>query len=94
MLFYFSIDVKYYSKKDEDFKKIKVSDEITPEDNTTMELKKYFSLSTKSLHLPFVTHTCTGNASKDMSVGLNYDKDTDSYFAMVRYRIIMVSSYC
>ena len=51
-----------------------------------MELSKYLRLSAKSLSSHFISQQCSGNESGDTSVGLKYDKTSDSFFAMVCIR--------
>ena len=77
--------MKFYSQEDEDFRKIKVSDDILPTDNSSMELLKYLQLSSKLLHLPFISKTCKGKESNESQIALNYDNV--SFFAMVREQI-------
>lgn len=81
MVYFFSINVTFYSQKDKDFQKIEVSNDIRPQDNATMEFKNYVSLSSGLLHLPNIEYECNRNISKDSSIVLN--EDDNSYFTMV-----------
>lgn len=80
-----NINVQTYSQQDEDFKKIKISNDIQPNDNTTMELMKYLKMSAKLINLPFITHKCNVNKTENMVIGLN--KDKDSFFTMFDAKI-------